>query len=220
MNTSRSGLVGSTKTIELKRIVSEIFQRIESYEEYLTFRTMPEKKKHEKQSEILLKDKQGIDLKEQNWVVYEKPGSKPRVLIREPKNEQEVNALIWQMEALDALPFEKFKTLAYIGAAKGPDLLVNYQEEKGSEPQLAAVFEIENNFYNYSTHGHTPGQYPKVICWDIPSQGRKVKVNKTNKPYKFTINCDDYQVHVFVIKLMDGIRVFSRDELDNKGITL
>jgi hypothetical protein len=218
MNISRSGLVDSAKSIELKQIVSEIFQRIESSPEYLEFRTMPEKGKREKQSDIILRDKRAIERKEQNWVIYERHGITPRVLIREPKNEQEVNALIWKLEALEALPFERFRTLAYIGAAKGPDLLVNFQEEKGSEPQPATVIEIENNFYNFSTHGHAPNQYPKVICWDIPSQGRKVKINKTDKPYKFTINFADFQVHIFVLKLIDGIKVLSREELENEGI--
>jgi len=61
------------------------------------------------------------------------------------------DALIWKLDALDALPFEHVRTLAYIDASKGPDLLSDFQEEKGSEPQLATVIEIENNFYNYKS---------------------------------------------------------------------
>jgi len=220
MNISRSALVDAPSTEELQNIVREIFLRIESSQEYLAFRSLPEKQKRYKQSDILLEEKRSIDNKEQNWVVYEKPGEVPLVLLREPKNEQEVNALIWKLEALSALPFERFRTLAYIGAAKGPDILANFQEEKGSEPQLATVIEIENNFYNYTSHGHAPGQYPKVICWDIPGKGRKAKINKTHKPYKYTINCESYQVHVFVLKYMEGIKVMSREELDEKNISL
>lgn len=218
MNISRSGLVDSPKTIELRKIVTEIFQRIESSSEYLTFRRIPERQKFAKQSGYLSEEKKKIGDRDQNWIVYHAPQQDPVVLVREPQNEQEVNILIWKLEALNALPFKKFKTLAYIGAAKGPDILVNFQEEEGSEPQHATVVEIENNFYNYKTHGHAPSQYPKVICWDIPASGRKAKLNKTSKRYKFTVNEADFQVHVFVLKMMDGIKIMSRQEIDQEGI--
>jgi len=220
MNISRSGLVDSPKAVELRRIVSDIFQRIESSSEYLTFRRLPEHKKFAKQSGYLSVEKKKISDQDQNWVVYDAPQQKPVVLVREPQNEQEVNILIWKLEALNALPFKKFKTLAYIGAAKGPDILVNYQEEEGSEPQLATVVEIENNFYNYKSHGHTPSQYPKVLCWDIPTSGRKTKLNKTGKHYKYTHNAADFQVHVFVLKLIDNIKIMSRQEIDQAGIEI
>jgi len=220
MNISRSGLVDSEKTLEFKKIVNEIFFNIEKSNEYLTFRKLQEKEKYEKQSDILAEEKRLIEAVDQNWVVLEEIGKSPMVLIREPKNEEEVNALIWKLEALGSLPFEKFNTLAYIGASKGPDLLVNFQEEKGSEPQRATVIEIENNFYNYKTHGHTPSQYPKVICWDMPSSGRKIKPNKTSKPYKFTFDAGDFQVHIFVLKLLNNIKIYSRKELQDKGINI
>jgi hypothetical protein len=70
---------------------------------------------------------------------FEKSAAEAMVLMREPQNETEVNALIWKLKALRALPFETFVTLAYIGAAKGPDLLVNFQEDKASEPLRATI---------------------------------------------------------------------------------
>jgi len=220
LNISRSGLVDSPKTLELRKIVTEFFQRIESADIYLAFRRLPERKKVEKQGGILAEEKRKIELPEQNWVVFDKSGNDPIVLIREPQNETEVNALIWKLEALRVLPFETFTTLGFIGASKGPDLLVNFQEDKASEPFRAAVVEVENNFYNYKTHGHTPSQYPKVICWDVPASGRKAKINKTQKPYKFTLSTDEYQVHVYAIKYMEGIKVVSREDLKKKGINI
>jgi len=220
MNISRSGLVDSPKTLEFKKAVTEIFQRIESSNEYLTFRRLSEKEKIEKQSDILDQEKRKIVSSEQTWVVLDREGEKPVVLIREPKYEHEVNAIIWKLEALGALPFEKFETLAYIGAVKGPDILASFQEEKGSEPQQATVIEIEINFYNYKNHGHIPAQYPKVICWDIPASGRKAKLIKTKKRYKYTINEKDFQVHVFVIKLMEGIKILTAEELDARDISV
>jgi len=217
MNISRSALVDSSKTDELKEIVAELFQRIESSQEYLEFRRLPETRKVEKQGGILAEEKKRIEQPDQNWVVLEKAADRPVVLIREPRNEMEVNALIWKLEAYNMLPFERFDTLAYIGAASGPDLMVNFQEDKASEPIRGAVVEVENNFYNYKTHGHTPSQYPKVLCWDVPTSGRKVKLTRV-KPYKFTQSTDEYQVHIFAIKYMDGIKVMSREDLKKKGV--
>lgn len=216
MNIGRSGLVDSENTLKFRDVVTEIFQRIESSDDYLRFRRLPETEKVERQSDILATEKKRIAERDQNWVVYEKEGSELVKLIREPQNEQEVNAVIWKLETLNALPFERFETLAYIGAAKGPDILADFQEDKGSEPQLGAVVEVENNFYNYKSHGHSPAQYPKVLCWDIPTSGRKVKLNKTKKPYKYTMSGSDYQVHVFVLKRMEGIKVMSREEIEAK----
>jgi hypothetical protein len=153
MNISRSGLVDSSKTLELKRVVTELFQQIESSEAYLAFRRLPEREKVETQGGILAEEKRKIERPDQNWVVFERAANDLVVLMREPQNESEVNALIWKLEALHALPFETFTSLAYIGASKGPDLLVNFQEDKTSEPFRACVVEIENNFYNYKTHG-------------------------------------------------------------------
>ena len=222
MNISRSALVDSPNSLELVKIASELFNQIETSQEFLSFRTIPEKGKVEVQSGILAEQKRLIEQKDQTWVVYqdvanEKP---PVVLLREPKNEEEVNAIIWKMEAIGALPFAEFRSLAYIGASKGPDMLANFLEDKNGEPHRAAVIEVEHNFYNYKTHGHAPTQYPKVICWDAPTSGRKAKIVKTQKPFKWTFSTDDYQVHIYVIKNMPGIKVMTREELQEKGINI
>ncbi|MBI4465986.1 MAG: hypothetical protein HY656_00975, partial [Acidobacteria bacterium] len=219
MNISRSGLVDSAKTEELKQIARDIFQRIESSSQYLEFRKLLEKIKSGVQGDTLAEEKRKIEQPDQTWVVFEKD-SKLVVLVREPQSEMEVNAILWKLEALGALPFETFTTLAYIGAAKGPDLLVNFREDKASEPSRATVVEVEKNFYNYKTHGHTPPQYPKVVCWDVPTSGRKAKINKTQKAYKFISPGEEYTVHIFAIKYMDGIKVMSREELQKRGVAI
>ena len=66
--------------------------------------------------------------------------------MREPENEMEVNAVLWKLEALGALPFAHFRTLAYPGVSSGPDLFVDFQEDKVSEFTHAAVVEVERNF--------------------------------------------------------------------------
>ena len=219
MNISRSDLVDSDKTVEFKKAMRAIFEDLERSTAYLEqFRPVKKMRKRREAAEYLAGQKRSIESEEQNWVIFQREGERPVLLMREPQNENEVNAIIWKLEALGALPFYEFQSLGYVGATKGPDLLVNFREDQDSEPIRGAIIEIENNFYSYRAHDHTPSQYPKVICWDVPSSGRKVRLNKTSKKYKFTVNMGEYQVHVFVLKLMDGIRVVSRNELADLGI--
>jgi len=219
MNISRSDLVDCQETLTFKAVLGELFEKLETSQEYLKFRQIPQVEKQEAIGEALADEKRSIQADDQGWVVLERDGTAPIVLMREPKNETEVAALMWKLEALGALPFHHFQSLAYPGASKGPDLFVNFQEEKTSEPTTCCNFELERFFYNYKTHGHTPPQYPKVICWDAPSSGRKVRLNKTAKKHKFTVTMDECQVHVFVLRLIDGISVLTRAELRDRGIT-
>lgn len=181
MNISRSDLVDSGETLQFKQVVRDLFNDLESSPEYLSFRQLPKQSKRESQGAALAREKKKIEMDDQNWVVFERQGATPIVLMREPENEAEVNAILWKLEALGALPFAEFRTLAYPGASSGPDLFVNFQEEKASEPVRAAVVEVERNFYSYKPHGHLPSQYPKVICWDVPTSGRKTHLDKTAK---------------------------------------
>lgn len=221
MNISRSDLVDSAKTVEFKKAMQALLEELETSTAYLEqFRPVKKVRKRRRAAEYLAEQKRSIESEDQDWVVLRLEGKRPILLMREPENENEVNALLWKLEALGALPFHQFQSLGYVGARKGPDLLANFREDQDSEPLRGAIIEIENNFYSYKSHGHYPSQYPKVICWDVPSSGRKVRLNKTSKKYKFTVNMDEYQVHVFVLKLMDGIRVVPRGELADLGIEL
>lgn len=220
MNISRSGLIDSALTLQFRRTVSELLEVLEGSPEYLAFRQLPKERKLEDGAKDLAETKSTIEAEDQNWVVLERPGEDPIVLVREPENEFETLALVWKLEALGALPFTQFRTLAYPGAAGGPDLLVNFQEDNASEPLRAAAVEVESRFYNYKTHGHAPAQFPKVLCWDAPSSGRKVRLAPTPKKYKFTVVLEECQVHVFILRLMDGIRVYSRKDMKGRGIPL
>jgi hypothetical protein len=220
MNIARSDLVASPERVALRRAVRHLFERLEGSPDYLEFRKIPKEKKQVVSADQLDKVKREIESEDQNWVVFQRPGQKAILLMRAPQSEAEVNALLWKLEALGALPFHRFQSLAYVGAVRGPDLLASFQEDKTSEPLRSAVIEVENNFRNYTLHGHIPSQYPKVICWDVPSSGRKVRLNSTSKPYKWTVNMPGYQVHVYVLKQMDGIKVMSRRELREQGLDI
>jgi hypothetical protein len=136
------------------------------------------------------------------------------VLLREPQNEYDVLSILWKMEALDALPFKKFETLGHAGT--GPDLIVHFTEDEQSNPDRYASIEIEDKFYNYTLHGHKPSQYPRIICWEL-GKTTKIPTNKTDKKYKFTAVKEELQIHIFCLRLMDGIKVVTKKELKKLG---
>jgi len=222
MNIARSDLVDSAATLAFKSAVQKLLDELERCPEYLDgFRLVPTVRKRRESADHLADQKRAIESDEQNWVVFRRGDEPPQVLMREPENESEVNALIWKLETLGGLPFHIFQSLAYVGARRGPDLIANFQEDRDSEPLRAAVIEVELNFYSYKAHGHSPAQYPKVICWDAPTSGRKDRLNPTpNKRHKYTVVRDDYQVHVYVLKQMESISVVPRRDLPRLGITL
>lgn len=216
MNISRSGLVDSEDVDLLKSAVAKIFERIESSDEYLSFRRIQEERKVVAGAELLDSKKQNLESENQRWVVYQSSDlEKPVILSREPENENDTLCILWKLEALSALPFKKFQTLGHAGS--GPDLIVHFQEDEQSNPDRYASVEIENKFYNYSLHGHKPAQYPRVICWEI-GKTPKVPINKTDKKYKFTTLKEDVQIHIFSLRLMDKVKVLTKRELSKYGL--
>ncbi len=210
MNISRSGLVDSETTDLFKKAVGEIFKKIEASQEYLKFRRVKEERKTIEGAEQLETKKQNLESENQRWVIFQPSElEKPLILSREPENENDVLCILWKLEALGALPFRKFQTLGHAGS--GPDLIVHFQEDAQSNPDRYASIEVENKFYNYKVHGHKPSQYPRVICWEI-GKTPKILINKTDKKYKHTAVREDFQIHIFSIRLMDKIKVIMKKE--------
>ena len=220
MNLSRSGLVDCANTLRFREMLRELFRKLEASAEYAAFRQLKEQTRRAAQVAMITRDQRTIASEDQNWVVLERDGAGPTVLMREPQNETEVIAILWKLESLGALPFEKFQTIAHPNASRGPDLFVNFQEEQATQALSVAMFEAENHFYSYKPRRGLPSQYPRVICWDVPARGRKVRLQKTAKRYKFTVDAEEQQVPVYVMKLMDGLRVMSTRDLRERGIDI
>jgi hypothetical protein len=216
MNISRSGLVDSENTDLFRKAVSEIFEKIESSQEYLKFRRFQEEAKIITDAESFESKKQSLESENQRWVIYQSSESgKPVVLLREPENENDVLCLLWKLEAISALPFKKFQTLGHVGS--GPDLVVHFQEDAQSAPDFYTYIEIEKRFYNYKIQGHILSQNPRVICWEI-GRTPKISISKTDKKYKHTTVKDGFQIHIFSIRLIDGIKVIPKKEFSMYGL--
>jgi len=218
MNLSRSGLVDSEATVELTDMLRQLAEHLQTSDEYAEFRRMKTKLRRAKQGAAIATDQASIRSDSQNWVVLDRDGAPPLVLMREPRNETEAAAILWKLESLGALPFEKFQTVGYPGASRNPDLFVNFQEDKGTEATQAALFEAGNTFCSYKHHEDMPSLQPKVICWDLG--GRKTRLGTTDKKYKFTVDGGGPEVPVYVMKLMDGLSVLSTRELRARGVSI
>jgi len=216
MNIPRSGLNDSEPTDLFKKAVSEIFEKIESSPEYLKFRRIQEERATEAGADALKGKKQNLESENQMWVVFQSSDAgKPIVLSREPENENDVLCILWKLEALGVLPFKEFQTLGHAGT--GPDLIVHFQEDAQSNPDRYTSIEIESKFYNYKVHGHKPSQYPRVVCWEI-GKTPKIPVSRTDKKYKHTVVKEDLQIHIFSIRLMDGVKVIAKKEFGKYGL--
>lgn len=214
MNIARSALVDSGKVELFRSGVARIFERIETSDEYLKFRRIQEERKIVAGAEDLEAKKQNLESENQRWVAYQTTESeKPRVLCREPENENDALCVLWKLEAIGALPFKRFETLGHAGT--GPDLIVHFQEDEQSNPERYVSVEIENKFYNYALHKHKPAQYPRVICWEL-GKAPKITINRTDKKYKFTAVREDLQIHIFALRALDGVRVLTKRELNKR----
>ena len=220
MNLSRSGLVDSPITVEFKQRLRQLFDHLENSIDYREFKQLRKKRREDARGALVARDKQSITSDDQTWVVLEREGGGPMVLMREPRNETEAIAVLWKLESLGALPFAKFQTVGHPVASRTPDLFVNFQEEATAEPLTAAIFEAENKFYSYKRPSRTPAEQPRVICWDAPSRGRRARLNPTEKRYKFTVDTEHSRVPVYVMKQMEGLSVLSTRELRERGISI
>jgi len=217
MNLSRSALLDSAPALTFKARMTRLLEFLETSIEYDEFRRLQADTKRQVRAAKIAEDRMSLTSEEQNWVVLERGGEAPIVLMREPRNETEAAAILWKLESLGALPFEKFQTVGHPAASRDADLFVNFQEGKDTAPLSIAMFETENRFFSYKPKG---GAVPNVICWDAPARGRRVRLNKTDKPYKFTVDAEQACVPIYVMKQMDGLSLMSTRELRARGINI
>jgi hypothetical protein len=131
--------------------------------------------------------------------------------MREPQNETDTLAILWKMEALQALPFPTFESLAY--SPSGADLVVHFQEDNSSNTERFSTFEIEYKFYNYKEHEHFIPQFPTVICWEINPKP-KLSVKATAKPFKFVVSLEEATLRIFTLSKIPKIHIATEEEMN------
>jgi len=214
MNISRSSLVDSPLTVHFKKLVSEALQGVERAESHRVFRMVPKRRKDRKSPTELHERKEALENPAQAWVYWQpNEQSKPVRLLREPENETDTLAILWKLEALGALPFATFETLAYSG--KGADLVVHFQEDESSNVERYATMEVEHRFYNFKAHGHLIPQFPTVICWDVNPKP-KLSVKKTAKPYKYVVQLEETTLRIYALSQIPGVLTVTDEELKRK----
>jgi hypothetical protein len=211
MNLSRSGLVDSAMADHFKRLAAEAISQVENSPRHRTFRQVPKRRKDKAGAAQLQGRKQELESGAQPWVYWQPKGpAEPMRLLREPKNETDTLAVLWKLEALGALPFASFETLAYSG--KGADLVVHFQEDESSNPERYTTFEVEYRFFNFKEHGHLIPQFPTVVCWEINPRP-KLPVKQTSKTFKHVVQLEETTLRIYTLKTIPGVFVATEDEL-------
>ena len=216
MNISRSDLIDDPVTKLFKQTVQKLIKKIEDSEEHRVFRSVAIRRKEKKSAGELDERKAKLEKAKQPYVIYEDSEiKKPILLGTEPMSEGDALNILWKLEIIGKLPFDKFQTLHY--SPKGPDLVVHFRETETSDTEKYCVIEAERFFSNYKIHEHHPPQFPKVICWTLGTSV-KVRIEDTDIRYKKKAIVDGIEVAVYLLKYMPGIKVLTKEKLEEKGL--
>ncbi len=218
MNLSRSGLVDSALTMQFQQTVALLMAQVEASAEFAAFREMRAVERRSERAAVIEQDQQSIASDDQRWVVFEGRDSGPQVLMREPKNETEVIAILGKLETLGALPFARFRTVGHPSASRRPDLFVHFQEDPWAETAQIATFQAQSQFHAIKPADEASATPPRVICWDVPARGRRTPMQETAKKYKFVAEGKDGPFPVYVMNRMDGLKLMTTAELRSLGI--
>lgn len=201
MNIARSDYNPSAITGVFEDLLRSMLIQLGTQTEYGGFVAESKNRANVRKADHIRKRKDKLRESRSDVFYIEDDGSE-RWIHTVPENEQDTLSLLWKLEALDKLPFAQFMTLA--SSNKGPDLLVDFQETKQSEPEVLSVVEAEYLFTNYKLHGHSPGQMPIVVCWDVGKKA-KVPIKPTDKPWKFVAEMENIKVRVFTIRHLEKL---------------
>lgn len=217
MNIARNGLVDSRLTDHFKRLTSQAIRQVEDSDRHRAFRQVPKRRKDRKSGGQLSDRKKELESATQPWVYWRRSeDADPVRLLREPENETDTLAVLWKLEALGALPFASFQTLAYSGT--GADLIAHFAEDDAANAERYATIEVEHRFFNFKAHGHLIAQFPTVICWDINPKPR-LSPKPTAKPYKFVVQLDEAMLRIYALSRMPGVSVASEEDLERRRAT-
>ncbi len=192
----------------------QAFSKLAEREEYNEFHRNRREETQRERAELLSERKEALrsgemgyvylDLTETSDVKFSDDHGERKLIHRVPSGENDTLSLLWKLEALGALPFEKFVTLEHT-ANKGIDTIVNYQVDGMSEPNEFVACEIESKFENFERHGHYPGQSSIIICWEVehPNVNHLEKLNE----YTYRATFDEHSIDVYELKNIPGLSV-------------
>lgn len=191
-------------TLLFERALQECFDKLAGYPAYKTFLRERERDRHIQQRESLDARKKALESPDQKFVFLR---DRHRRLHRVPDNEKDTLALLWKLEALEALPFDFFETLEHTNL-EGIDVLANVRLEKDGHTQKLIPIEVEDSFENYIPHGHNPNQTEMIICWEVEDPDSLEK--SEDKRYLFFFKQRDRRIPVYEIRSFPEIEISNR----------
>jgi hypothetical protein len=160
-----------------------------------TFLKERERDRHIRQRESLDARKTALESPDQRYVFLKKGH---RRLHRVPDNEKDTLALLWKLEAVEALPFDFFETLEHTNL-EGIDILANVRTQKDAHTQKLIPVEVEDTFEEYIPHGHSANQTEMIIYWEIENPdflGETFRVLKEKEEEQY----GEYRTHRLVME--------------------
>jgi len=184
------------------------FDKLSDDPPYRAFLRERERDRHVRQRESLDGRKEALESPEQEFVYL---AQDRRRIHRVPDNEHDTLALLWKLEALEALPFDFFETLEHT-ALEGIDVLANYREEPDGHTHKLVPIEVEDVFEEYIPHGHRPEQTGMVICWKVDDP--ELLEKSEHKRYLFFFRSGDVRIPIYEIQSFPTIVFGTRRDME------
>jgi hypothetical protein len=119
-----------------------------------------------------------------------------------PTSEAGASAILHKLEALNGIPFPKFKTIAW-ASSDGIDAIADIQFDLNEPVGHLLPIEYEFKFENFLTHQHPHGHVHLVACWF-----RSDLLSRSEKPWLYTYK--DAKFKVLVISEVPGLKIEDR----------
>ncbi|MEM3059150.1 MAG: hypothetical protein QXN93_03590 [Methanomassiliicoccales archaeon] len=201
MDFARGYFIENEVTSLFGKGLRECFDILADRPETKTFLKERERDRHIRQRESLDARKAALESPEQRYVFLKKGH---RRLHRVPDNEKDTLALLWKLEALQALPFDFFETLEHTNL-EGIDILANIRTEKDAHTQKLIPVEVEDTFEEYIPHGHSANQTEMIICWEIENPDSLEK--SSEKRYLYFVKIGDRRIPVYEMSSFPEIEI-------------
>lgn len=192
-----------------RKLSAKCFDEFAESEQYRDFMQKRGKEDERGKANALIKRQIALNSANQEYVCYMGESEEPIALHKAPASEHDTLAVFWKLEALELLPFEKFRSLEHTKQA-GIDVIATFQVDDESSLNQFVSVEFEYQFSNFIAHGHNPKQTSMIICWEVDKPKLLDKVSE----FKYHYKTEGTIIPVYEVKNFPKVIVKRFDEID------
>ena len=126
-----------------------------------------------------------------------------------PRSEQGAVAVWHKLEALGAVPFQKFVSMGWAGA-DGIDAIADFQESAAVPVSTNAPVEYEYEYGNFLKHRHPHEHVKLVACWSLGGNPEQLGLVSGGEPWLYRSVGPKHNFPVAVMQHMPTITVRKR----------